>query len=85
MFPFLAITQAGCRRSFPRHLLHRITTLANLAFAALIAQAIYTQPVSAESSGRPNIVLIMADDHGYIERKEAEAVAEQKPNTPNAV
>ena len=65
MFQFLAMTQAGCRRSFPRHLLHRITTLAIMALAALIAQVIYTQPVNAESSDRPNIVLIMADDLGW--------------------
>ena len=63
MFKSLATTQAGCRRSFPRHLLHRITTLAISVFAALVAQVIYTQPANAKSSGRPNIVFIMADDH----------------------
>ena len=62
MFRFLTATQAGCRRSFPRHLLHRITTLATTVIAALVAQVIYTQPVSAKSSDRPNIVLILADD-----------------------
>jgi arylsulfatase A-like enzyme len=36
-----------------------------MVIAALIAQVIYTQPVSAKSSDRPNIVLIMADDMGY--------------------
>jgi len=65
MFQFLAKTQAGCRRSFPRHLLHRITTLAISAIAALVAQTIYTQPVNADQASRPNIVLLMADDLGY--------------------
>jgi arylsulfatase A-like enzyme len=63
LFQFLAITQAGCRRSFPRHLLHRITTLAISAIVVLVAQVIYTQPVNADQASRPNIVLIMADDH----------------------
>lgn len=65
MFQFLAITQAGCRRSFPRHLLHRITTLALSAVVVLVTQVIYTQPVNADQASRPNIVLIMADDLGY--------------------
>lgn len=65
MFQFLAKTQAGCRREFPRHLLHGIATLAKIALVALIAQLIYTQQLNAKSSARPNIVLIMADDMGY--------------------
>ena len=65
MFQFLAITQAGCRRSFPRHLLHKITTLAISTIVVLVAQVIYTQPVNADQASRPNIVLIMADDLGY--------------------
>jgi arylsulfatase A-like enzyme len=65
MFQFLAMTQAGCRREFPRHLLHRIATLAKIALVTLVAQLTYAQELSAESSDRPNIVLIMADDLGY--------------------
>jgi len=65
MFQFLAITQAGCRRSFPRHLLHRITTLAISAVVVLVAQVIYTQPVNADQASRPNIILILADDMGW--------------------
>jgi hypothetical protein len=65
MFQFLAITQAGCRREFPRHLLHRIATLAIIALVALVSQLLCTQQLNAKSSGRPNIVLIMADDMGY--------------------
>ncbi len=65
MFQFLAMTPAGCRRSFLPHSLHRITTLVLSTVAALVAQVIYTQPVSADRASRPNIVLIMADDIGY--------------------
>ena len=67
MFQFLAMTQVDCRRSFPRHLRHRITTLAILVVPALVAQVIYAQPVNAKSSDRLNIVLIVADDLGYQE------------------
>ncbi len=65
MFQFLAKTQAGCRRSFPRHLLHGITTLAISAVVVLVAQVICTQPVNADQVSRPNIIFIMADDLGY--------------------
>ena len=65
MFQFLAITPAGCRRSFPRHLLHRLTTLAISAVVVLVAQAFYTQPVNADQASRPNIIFIMADDQGW--------------------
>ena len=65
MTQFLASTQAGCRRSFPRHLLHRITTLTITVVAALISQLIYTPTTYAKSSDKPNIVIIMADDLGY--------------------
>ncbi len=72
MFKFLAKSthQSGtldCRREFPRHLLHRITTLAISACTALFAQTLYTPSLKAESSDRPNIVLIVADDLGYGE------------------
>ena len=65
MFPFLAVTKAVCRGPFPRHLQHRITTLAVSVVAALAAYAAYAQPVCAEQASRTNIILIMADDIGY--------------------
>lgn len=65
MINFLANTQSGCRRSFPRHLLHRFTTHAVLVSAALVAQTIYSPALNAKSNDRPNIVCILADDMGY--------------------
>ncbi len=64
MFQSLAKTRAGCRRLFPRHLLHRLTTLATCVVATLVSQFIYAQTVNAESGERPNIVYIMSDDLG---------------------
>ena len=55
----------GCRREFRRPLRHRIATLAVTACALLFVQTLDTQSVKAESSDRPNVVLIMADDLGY--------------------
>ena len=65
MIQFLASTQAGCRRSFPGHLLHRKSLLALVAVAALSTQILYTPVVQAELTSRSNIVLILADDLGY--------------------
>jgi len=65
MSQFLAKTQTGCRRTFPRYLLHRIATRAVLTLIAVTAQLLHTQRLPAEQPTRPNIVLIMADDMGY--------------------
>jgi arylsulfatase A-like enzyme len=65
MFQFLATTRVGCRRSFPRHLLHRLTTLTIGACVALFAELFSTPTLNAQSNDRPNIVLIMADDMGF--------------------
>ena len=65
MFQFLAITQAGSSRSFPRDGLCSITAPAVSAVVALVALVICPQPVNADQGSRPNIVLIMADDLGF--------------------
>ena len=49
----------GCR------LLHRITTLILIAWAAILSIEPQNQAKSAEKPSVPNIVLILADDHGY--------------------
>jgi len=65
MFQFRDGPQAGCRRSFPCQLLHGTTMLATTVMVAFASRVIYPKPVGDESSKRPNIVLIMADDMGY--------------------
>lgn len=62
MFQFLALTPAGCRRSFVVHLLRKTTTLSISVAAVLISLLVYAQSVNADQPSRPNIVLIMADD-----------------------
>ncbi len=63
-FQFLAMPPAGCRRTFPRNLPHRMFPLAIAAVVVLVAQVIDAQPVNAHQASRPNIVLILADDLG---------------------
>ena len=65
MIQYLASTQAGCRRLLPRHLLHKIATLAYLAVGALATQTSSFADSKSDSANRPNIVFILADDLGY--------------------
>jgi len=65
MYQFLTSTQAGCRREFPRRLLHRLAALTISALAVAFPQTLYTKVLSAESTARPNVVIILADDMGY--------------------
>ncbi len=73
MIQFLATTtcslieRADCRRSFPRHLLHRLITRAILVFVVIDAQLFYPASLSGQSNSRPNIVLILADDLGFTD------------------
>ena len=67
MFQFSVTTPAGRRRSFLRHLLHRITTLPVLLSTAVLPQVIITHALAAESTTHPNIVFILADDLGYTD------------------
>lgn len=61
----LPLTRMDCRRSSPHRLLRRITSITIAATAVLIPQLFDLQRSRAESSKRPNIVLIMADDMGF--------------------
>ncbi len=57
-------TLGGCGK-FPRHLLSGIKTLAILTFATLISPNLGTKSLRAESSDRPNVIVIMTDDLGF--------------------
>lgn len=64
MIRFLAKTQAGSRRSFPHRLLCRMTPGFTM-IVVLLVQIICATELQAETSDRPNIVLILTDDQGY--------------------
>jgi arylsulfatase A-like enzyme len=91
MFNFLAETLPlsrgafDCRRAFSRQLLHRIATLAVTANAVFIAQTLYVPLLKAQSSERPNIVMILADDLGYGDLSSYGATDLQSPNIDQLV
>ena len=67
---FISESRAGFRRLHPRLLGYRIprgrtATATTLAAFAMFAQLTSAPPVRAESSERPNIVFIFADDHCF--------------------
>ena len=51
--------------SFSRQSRPQMALLSTVILAVVVSQVIYTQPVMAKSSDRPNIVLVMADDQGW--------------------
>ncbi|MBA2112962.1 arylsulfatase [Bremerella alba] len=70
MFQFLTISACplgnpSCGRTFPPLLLFRITTPVCVLSLAVFAQLFVPVPLSAESTDRPNIILMMADDMGF--------------------
>lgn len=72
MLQFLAVStqilsKLDCHRTFSRHRLQRITTLALLFGAVFFTQFVLTAQLKAESNNRPNVVVILTDDQGYGE------------------
>ena len=65
MIQCLNSTQFGCRRWFTRRLLRGIATAVWIAVISLLTQTPMLPLAHADSTARPNIVLIMADDMGY--------------------
>src|SRR6056297_1582005 len=74
------VKTSGCRRAFPRHLQHRTTALAIAAIAVIFSLAFCADPIEAESTDRPNIVFILADDLGY---RELGSFGQQRIKTPH--
>ncbi len=66
MIPFPTRSQADSRRGYFSHCWqHRIATLTILAITLFFSQSISQRRAFAASQGKPNIVLVMADDQGW--------------------
>ncbi len=67
MFYFEVTKWAWSRRSIRPYLLHKITTQAFLVITAVFPQVLSGKALGDESTIRPNVVLILADDLGFDE------------------
>jgi putative membrane-bound dehydrogenase-like protein len=63
MIDILAARRRVGRRLLPRHWRHVVATIA-LAACLALAPAVDMARLSADSGGRPNVVLVMTDNHG---------------------
>ncbi len=62
-----AFKSSGCRRVVTGPFVYRIAKFAILPVAVIVAQGLFVPLLNAQSSERPNIVFIMADELGYFE------------------
>lgn len=71
---------SDCHRTGSQYLLHRISVLALATVAALSIQALDVPPLRAESTIRPNVVLILIDDMGLHDLSVESSSFYQSPN-----
>ena len=64
MFPLTTRTLTDCRYETAGLWKRGTMTLAATIVAALLTHTVYAQPKNVTSSERPNIVIIMTDNHG---------------------
>src|SRR2546423_1441734 len=63
--PHLLVSNCPVRYTTRRHLLHIFATLALSLVAYMASSCMYFTALYAETTSRPNIVFILADDLGY--------------------
>ena len=85
MIQFLAksmfvFATSGCHRTFPHSLPHSISTLALPTIAAFFIQLLDVPSLRAESTNRPNVVLILIDDMGLHDLSVEGSSFYQSPN-----